>query len=276
MSRFNILTDNGKTPIPVEITGALDKIKRTATGIEGICRECGDKHQLSDKDIMAVDGGLHFASVARSYPLVKEINDLYANADKCADYIDYRLQAVVLNAKINTLGVNFVASAGVSMTLPCSHIASIRFDEALTFLKEPSRTELMLKLGITQERSYRYIKWVYADDAPVPSTYGKKKAEEIVDSIQQLEREKQEITEKAIQFRVTLNDMKLAAGRFQIEVNSAVDAWEIKDKINLTAMQNAELDRIDKGLQRVANKVEVTRQNDSTPVIYEAKDATTA
>ncbi len=249
------LATAGKDTIPMDVLG-LSNIETTLNGIKGTCIECKDKIQLSYDELKNVNGGSHYRNVASTYPLARQLNELHSHPEKCADYLDYRLNAVVLNAQADALGANFTTEASTSITLPCGHSARLRFGEPMSLMKEPDRVEILLKLDISSERSRRYIKWIYAGEAPMPQAYGKKRAHELVSYISGLENERLAIKQKAGELQEELAAMKLAAGRFQQEVTSAVKLWALEDDRLLTELQKAELDRIDTALQRVGNRVE--------------------
>ena len=249
-----------KNEIPVDIANA-DIKPNPLGGYDLRCSDCGDRHHITDSDLMSAGPdksvsssvGSAFEIVAHGYPLVKGWNEIQIKAENgSVDFPEWRALEAQWNAKRNAWGFLLATKIATSLNLPCGHSISVTFGEDLSFAKEPDKVAMFLKLGIKTEKSERWMKYVYAGDAPMPSTYGKKKIEELTAFIKQLEDEKTAIIETSAKLLIELDAIHPLISNFKHVLTDTINANREQDIKNLRIAQLAELDKIDVVLQRVA------------------------
>lgn len=253
------LLDN-KTEIPVNFHNAQVKANKLG-GWEITCPSCGEKQVLSESEIR--NAGMDivgrppepsaFETVAHGLSFVRQWNSaMQAAENESVDYLEWRLMVACALLDKNAWSFQLSTSAVTDLKLKCGCSVTVSFGENVDIVKECDRVAAFLKLGIKGEKSFRWMKYIFAPDGP--SKVGEKKAAELEAFLRQTQNEKDRIQQLSEKLIAEIKKSKpFFYGDFS-KVASLIEVARDNDLRLLTEAQKEKLDELDRALLRIANR----------------------
>lgn len=170
--------------------------------------------------------------------------------NKAGSYSEFRAQMAI--ASRNTPKEGVVLFGETSLLLDCGCTVRVTFGVPGAEIRpEPDLVDSFLKLGMTKEIDWRWMRYIEYGDTPRPLSFGKKKAEELYKLVMNLEDEKHSIEKAAEDITATINGIARQSV-FGSDVRSVVNSAKTRRLREIEETQYGRLRGLEEIFERVA------------------------